>query len=114
MRFRLQTRQTRSFIVHTVPLTLLTIIGEGLLRERLITEIERAGAKGYTITECSGSGSRHRRVGELLGENMKLECVVSPEVADKLLGILSDEYFPHFAVIAYLSPVSVIRGDKYV
>ena len=54
------------------------------------------------------------RVSELLGANIKLETIVSAAVADKLLEVLAVEYFPQFAVIAYISPVSVIRGDKYV
>lgn len=98
----------------TTPLTLLTVVAEAILKDRLIDEFERAGAKGHTVSECGGSGSRHRRVGELLGENVKLETIVSAPVADRLLTILARDYFPNFAVIAYLTPVSVIRGEKYV
>ncbi|HET6424589.1 MAG TPA: transcriptional regulator [Planctomycetaceae bacterium] len=100
--------------MQTTPLTILTVIAEAILKERLIEEFTRAGAKGHTLTECEGSGSRHRRVGEILGANIKLETIVSATVADKLLDRLANEYFPKFAVIAYLSPVSVVRGEKYV
>jgi len=100
--------------MHTTNLTLLTIVGEAILKERLLAELTRAGAKGHTLTECEGSGSRHRRVSETLGANIKLETIVSPAVADKLLTTLANDYFPKFAIIAYLSPVSVVRGEKYV
>jgi nitrogen regulatory protein P-II 2 len=98
----------------TVPLCMLTIIAESLLRERLVNEIRKAGARGYTITDAEGEGLRQRRVSEILGANIRIETIVSPEVADRLLQVISAEYFERFAVIAYLSTVSVIRGEKYV
>jgi len=33
---------------------------------------------------------------------------------DRLLATLANDYFPKFAVIAYLSPVAVVRGEKYI
>ncbi len=100
--------------METKLLTLLTIIAESVLKERLIEEVNHAGAKGYTVTSAEGSGSRHRRVGELLGDNIRLETVVSSEVHDRLMTTLAQNYFPKFAVIAFSHPVHVIRGDKYV
>ncbi|MCA8985854.1 MAG: transcriptional regulator [Planctomycetaceae bacterium] len=98
----------------TVPLCMLTIIAESILKERLIHDLRQAGAKGFTITDAEGEGARQRRVGEILGENIRLETIVSPEVADRLLQIISAEYFDRYAIIAYLSTVSVIRGEKYI
>ncbi len=98
----------------TVPLCMLTIIAESLLQERLVNEIRKAGARGYTITNAEGEGLRQRRVSEILGANIRIETIVSPEVADRRLEVISTEYFERFAVIAYLSTVSVIRGEKYV
>lgn len=100
--------------MNTTQLTLLTIVCEAILKDRLVDELTQAGAKGHTVIECEGAGSRHRRVSEILGANIKIETIVSAEVADHLLTILANEYFPQFAVIAYLSQVSVIRGEKYV
>jgi len=98
----------------TVPLTLLTVIAESVLKERLIQDVRDAGAKGFTITDADGEGCRQRRVGEILGANIRLETIVSNEVADRLLQLLSTEYFERYAVIAFLSTVNVIRGEKYV
>lgn len=98
----------------TVPLCLLTVIAEAVLKERLIDDVRSAGAKGYTITNAEGEGVRQRRVSDILGANIRLETIVSEEVADRLLRLISTEYFDRYAVIAFLSTVNVIRGEKYV
>lgn len=98
----------------TIPLCLVTIIAEALLKERLIHDLREAGAKGFTITDADGEGCRQRRVGEILGANIRLETIVSDEVADRLLNLLSTEYFERYAVIAFLTTVNVVRGEKYV
>ena len=100
--------------MNTVTLTLLTIVAEALLKDRLIHEVRRVGAKGFTVTEVSGEGSRQRRVSEILGDNIKIEIIAKREIADNILTILQRDFFPRFAVIAYMSDVQVVREDKYV
>ena len=100
--------------MNTLTLTLLTIIAESLLKDRLIHEVRRVGAKGFTVTEVSGEGSRQRRVSELLGDNIKIEIITKRETADHILTILQRDFFPRYAVIAYMSDVQVVREDKYV
>jgi nitrogen regulatory protein PII len=95
-------------------LKLVTIVGEAVLEARLIREVLRLGAKGYTLSEVQGEGSRGVRTGELAGKNIKIETVVTPEVADRILERLAEAYFPHYAVIAYVETVEVVRGEKYV
>lgn len=48
------------------------------------------------------------------GQNIRLETIVSEEVALRILQRLQEEYFPHYAVIAYVENVWVVRGEKYV
>lgn len=97
-----------------VPLKLVTIVAEPVLEEQLTTELKRLGARGYTVTETRGEGSRGIRASELPGESIRIETVVSAAVADRLLAHVAKHYFPNYAVIAYVSTVEVVRGEKYV
>ena len=97
-----------------VPLKLVTIVAESLLEKRLVEEVKRLGAKGYTITPARGEGSRGIRSVYWEGQNIRLETIVSEEVALRILQRLQEEYFPHYAVIAYVENVWVVRGEKYV
>jgi nitrogen regulatory protein P-II 2 len=95
-------------------LKLVTVIAEAIVSDRLIREIQQLGAKGYTATEVTGQGSRGVRASEWEGKNVKIETLVSEVVAQKILALLSEHYFPNFAVVAYVHDVTVVRGDKYV
>ena len=44
--------------MNTVTLKRVTIIAEALLEARLLADLERLGAKGFTIVEARGRGSR--------------------------------------------------------
>lgn len=44
---------------------------------------------------------------------MKIEAVVSPEVADRILARLAQRHFEHYAVTAFVETVKVVRGEKY-
>lgn len=98
----------------TVALKRVTIIGEALLEDRLVRDVRRLGARGHTVTSVRGEGSRGVRASEWEGQNVKVETIVSPEVADRLLDYLAATYFEHYAVIAYVETVEVVRGDKYI
>lgn len=98
----------------TISLRLVTIVAERLLKERLLGELRELGAKGYTLTEVKGEGSRGVRASEWEGRNIKLETVVSVEVAEKIVEYVAQHYFQHHAVIIYTQQVEVVRGDKYV
>ncbi len=100
--------------MQTTKLLKVTVIAEAVLRERLIAEILSAGATGYTSAAAEGEGSRHLRSGDLPGDNVRIETIVDESVADRLLTQLTNQYFPHFALIAYVTEVRVIRGEKYV
>ena len=97
----------------TVPLRKVTIVAEAFLEERLLREVRERGARGFTLTEARGEGSRGVRASEWEGRNLRLETLVTEEVADRILAHVAEVYFPHFAVVAWIEDVEVVRGDKY-
>jgi nitrogen regulatory protein P-II 2 len=92
---------------------LVTIVAEEILAERLPAELLALGATGWTLTEVRGEGSRGMRAGVLPGANVRLETVVADEVADRILARLASEYFPQFALVAWVTEVAVVRGENY-
>ena len=95
-------------------LKLVTIVSEAVLEERITAAIKQAGAKGYTVVSSRGEGSRGMRAGEIPGENIRIETLVSSAVAEKIMEHISVNYFQNYAVICYLMEASVLRGEKYV
>ena len=97
-----------------VRLRLVTIIAEAVLERRLLPALAELGARGYTVAEVDGEGSRGVRAGDWEGPNLRIETVVSDPVAEAILAHLADHYFENYAVIAFVSDVEVVRGNKYV
>lgn len=95
-------------------LKLVVIIAEAVLEEQLLLEIKQLGAKGYTVSQVGGEGSRGVRTSQWERKNSKIETVVSPKVADEILTCLAEKYFSDYAVIVYVHEVGVSRGEKYV
>jgi nitrogen regulatory protein PII len=99
--------------MRTVPLKRVTIIAEAVLEQRLLDDLRELGARGYTITEARGEGTRGVRASEWEGKSVKIETLVSAEVAARLLERLAERYFEHYSVVGYLETVEVVRGEKY-
>jgi nitrogen regulatory protein P-II 2 len=99
--------------VKTVPLKRVTIVAESLLESRLTQDLERLGARGWTVLEARGKGSRGVRSSAIDGSNLQIETLVSAELAERILAHVAERYFEDFAVIAYVDTVEVVRGEKY-
>lgn len=93
---------------------LVTIIVESVLEDRLVREIRKLGATGFTRSDVRGEGSRGRRVGDVEGANVRLECLVSAETADRITEAIAARYFENYAIVVFVEDVSVVRGDKYI
>ncbi len=96
-----------------VPMTKLTIVSESLLKDELMKLMRKAGAKGFTMIDAEGEGSRGVRATEWEGPNTRIETIVSAAVADSIIDQLADSYFEDYAVIAWMSDVTVWRAKKF-
>lgn len=99
--------------MHLYPFKLVTIIAEPVLEPRITTELSGLGATGFTVVEGRGEGSRALHAAEIPGINVRIETIVPPDVADRILQHLASTYFTDYEVIAYLSDVLVLRPEKY-
>lgn len=86
--------------------TLVTIISEAVLQDRLIQLLTKLSVSGYTLTPAQGAGSHGRRMGDMAGYNTNIEIktIVSVETSDQLLENLKPLQSTH-ALIAFRQTV---------
>ncbi|NIT56757.1 MAG: transcriptional regulator [Aliifodinibius sp.] len=98
----------------TTTLKLVTIVTERILEDRLLRKVQELGAKGYTLTQATGKGSRGVRASEWEGPDTRIQSLVSKEVADDIVEYIAENLFEHYAVIVYVQDAEVVRGEKYI
>jgi nitrogen regulatory protein P-II 2 len=99
--------------MQTVSLKLLTIIAEDELESRLVRDLKELGTRGYTVAKVRGEGAHGLRGSEWEGENVRIETLVDPTLAERIAEHIAARYFERFAVIVYLTPAEVLRGGKF-
>ena len=100
--------------MQTTTLKLVTIVTERILEDRLLRKVEELGAKGYTLTQATGKGSRGVRASEWEGPDTRIQSLVSEEVANAIVEHIAENFFEHYAVIVYVQDAEVVRGEKYI
>lgn len=93
--------------------TCLTIVAESVLEERLLAVVEDCGARGWTVSMAQGHGPSHHGVSGIEGGNVRVETLVTEEVAARIWSALEAEFFPHYAVSAWAYDVRVARLARY-
>jgi nitrogen regulatory protein P-II 2 len=92
---------------------LVTIITERLLRDRILAGIHAAGARGHTLTDVTGEGTRRIAAHEWEGPSVKVETIVTAPVAERIREFVADRFFQHHSVIVYSQPVQVMRTHRF-
>jgi hypothetical protein len=81
--------------------TLVTIIGEAVLQNRLINLLTELKVSGYTLVPAQGAGSHGRRMGDIAGynTNIELKTLVTPDLSDQLIEALKPFQETHALIV---------------
>ena len=94
--------------------TLLTVVCEASIEARVVADARRLGAHGYTASDARGWGQHGERDGHWpMSGNVRIDILCEAAVADTIAGHLQEHYFRSYAMICYLSEVSVLRSEKF-
>ncbi len=97
----------------TTPMKLVTIVTESLLKDKITALLKRHACTGFTISRTDGEGSRGVRASEWEGPNLKIESIVSVETGEAIVEDLAQKYFDNYSLVAWLTDVQVLRGEKF-
>lgn len=93
---------------------LLTVICEAALEETLLNDLESLGARGYTVTDARGKGSRGRRDatwGPLA--NIRIEVLCTADTAAAICAALREHYYADYSMVLFVADVDVLRPEKF-
>jgi nitrogen regulatory protein PII len=97
----------------TVIRQLVTIISESVVEKKLIDDIKRCGAKGYSVSNVHGEGVTGKSSLDLTGPSIRLETVVTDKVAEQIMEMLAKNYFDKYATVAWITPAHVARPGRF-
>lgn len=96
------------------PIKLLTVVTEAALEHPLQRDLKTLGARGYTISNARGKGSRGTRNADWEASgNIRLEVVGDESTVRRIAEHLQRQYYDNYAMIIWLSDVEVLRPDKF-
>ena len=99
--------------MNTADRQLITIVAEAVVERRITEDVKKCGARGYSLSHVTGEGVTGKHTIDLNGPSIRLESVVTEEVAQKILEMLARDYFDRYAVVAWLTPARVARPERF-
>jgi len=96
------------------PVKLLTITCEILAQKNIIEILKKHDITGYTTYEVDGNGARGIRGQGFKNEkNVKVEVIMREEKLQDVVEEISRTLFANFAIVLYVSDISVVRTEKF-
>lgn len=100
---------------NTHPCKLVVIIAEEALEGPLEKDVMTLGAHGYTVSDVRGHGSHGDRQGIWDADrSIRMEILCDAATALAITSHVEEKYFRHYAMVAYVADVGVLRPQKFV
>jgi Nitrogen regulatory protein P-II len=92
----------------------VTVYADGVLESILVEQAMKLGSKGYTVMNCRGKGKHEILDDPLTGvSSVRIEFLVRPEVADKIMQYIDLPQFRLRAVAASMETVQVPASEEF-
>lgn len=86
----------------------ITVVTHNRLEETLVNQFAQLGAKGYTAMDCRGRGEHELLQDVFAGATrVRIEVVVQPDVAEKILDYLAEPQFAHQPIMVTVETLQV-------
>ncbi|MFN3376198.1 MAG: P-II family nitrogen regulator [Burkholderiaceae bacterium] len=96
------------------PKKLIVLIAEAAIEKRLVADVMRLGALGYTAHDVRGGSIHAVREGHWEADRtVELKVVCDETVADAIATHVMATYAPHYGITLYFADVAVLRPEKY-
>jgi len=93
---------------------LVTVVAEAAIEKHLVADFETLGARGWTVTDARGKGSRGVRDATWdVNSNVEIQVLCDAATAEALTAHLVANYYDDYAMIVFTSDVEVVRPEKF-
>jgi hypothetical protein len=115
-RFSSIPHQLREFVSMSELQTIrrITVYADASLEQFLIEQFLKLGAKGYSVIECRGKGKHEIIEDPYTGiSRVRIETLVQPAVAEKIMHYLARDEFKRRAVAACVESVEAPGAEHF-
>jgi hypothetical protein len=89
------------------------VVGAFEVEQRLVSDLQRLGVKGYTRGQVDGRGVYGAGMAGLVdAPNFRLEILVRASLAQRILDRIADKYAGQ-PVLAFLQPVEAMPSEHF-
>lgn len=100
-------------MVQTAKVTLVTVFAVFELEERFVKDLKALGVRNYSLGKVDGRGVHGLRTAGLVdAASMRLEMLVSRELADKILERVAGGYADQ-PVVTYMHEVEAVPSERF-